>query len=77
MQNQTIIGYDSTQIRNSGFYPLDYKGRKNPSGLSLSDRSSNYFWKNLKFKEDASEIESFIALPLIRGGVVMDLEVII
>jgi len=77
LQNQTIIAYDATRVRDSGLYPLDYKGRKNPSGLSFSDRSSNYFWKNLKFDEQASEIESFIALPLIRGGVVMDLEVII
>lgn len=77
LQNQTIRGYDSNSIRNLALYPLDYKGRLNPSGLSVGARADQYFWKNIHFMEDASEIDAFIALPLIRGGVVMDLEVII
>lgn len=75
LQSSTIAAYDSNSIYASGFYGLSYDGSLNANRLSNTQRSTSYFWKSLRFTEDAQETDSFIALPLIRGGVAIDLEV--
>lgn len=75
LQTSTIKGYNSNSISSGGYYGLNLDGSLNPNRLSVDQRSQQYFWKNLRFTETASETDTFIALPLIRGGVSVDLEV--
>ena len=77
LQANSIKAYDPNKVYASGFYGLNYDGTLNPSGLSLTERSNDYFWKYLRFTEDSVEMDSFVALPLIRGGISVDLEVFI
>lgn len=77
LQSNTIRGYDANTIYSSGLYGLNYDGTLNANRLSLSQRADSCFWKNLRFTEDATEMDSFIALPLIRGGIAVDLEIFV
>lgn len=77
IQTETIKGYDSNPIRTSGFYGLNYDGSLNPNRLSFDQRSAQYFWKNIKFKEDAMETDSYLALPVIRASITVDLEIFV
>jgi len=43
----------------------------------VQQRSINHFWKNLRFTEDSFETDSFMALPVIRGEIAVDLEIFI
>ena len=77
IQSNTIVGYDANQVYAGGFYGLNYDGSLNSNRLSMQQRANNYFWKNLRFTEDCFETDSFMALPVIRGEIAVDLEIFI
>jgi hypothetical protein len=77
LQDQTIAAYNVDQARAGNAYGLNFDGTLNPNRKSFDQRSASYPWKTIRFLGDASEIDTFMALPVIRGAVAVDLEVII
>jgi len=77
LQDQSMIAYDIDQARINSAYAHNLDGTLNINRKTFDQRSSSYPWKGVRFLGNSSEIDSFIALPLIRGSVVMDLEIII
>ena len=77
LQTNSIIAYDPNSIRSLGLYGLNYDGTLNENRLSFDERSAQYFWKNLRFTENAIETDSYMALPVIRGSISVELEIFV
>lgn len=77
LQDQTIMAYDVNQANANSAYAFNLDGTLNANRKSFDERSASYPWKALRFMGDATEVDAFIALPVIRGSVTVDLEVVI